>query len=112
MIALQHSPMFVFSVFPRLSGLSPSASNGWESFALSRRVRCKLACLAVAWMTMGFLTPAGAVILWNDPDRTLVHENGTGSDVLGGPGQRDDSAKRTLYFQVHVARVVDQDTEE
>ena len=71
-----------------------------------------MACLAVAWMAMGLMTPAGAVILWNDPDRTLVHENGTGSDIIGGAVKRDDSANDTLYFKFHVDPLSDKDTEE
>src|SRR6266404_7999079 len=112
MISLQNSIMFRFPVFSRLSGLSPSASNGREIFASSRTVWCKTVCLAVAWMAMGLMTPAGAVILWNDPDRTLVHENGTGSDVLGGAVKRDDSANDTLYFKFHVDPLSDRHTED
>src|SRR5260221_11772349 len=104
--------MFRFRVFSRLSGLSPSASNGREIFASSRTVWCKTVCLAVAWMAMGLMTPAGAVILWNDPDRTLVHENGTGSDLRCGAVKRDHSAKDTLYFKFHVDPLSDKDTEE
>ncbi len=47
-------------------------------------------------------TPASAVVLWNDPDATLVHENGAGADILGGALKRDDSANDTLYFKFHV----------
>ena len=68
--------------------------------------------LLVAWMAVALVTPAGAVILWNDPDSTLVHENGAGADVLGGAVKRDDSANDTLYFKFHVDPLSDKDTEE
>jgi hypothetical protein len=42
---------------------------------------------------------AGAVILWNDPDTTLVRDTGAGMDILGGAVKRDDSANDTLYFR-------------
>ena len=58
------------------------------------------------------VTPADAVILWNDPDTTLVHENGAGADILGGAVKRDDSANDTLYFKFHVDPLSDKDTEE
>ena len=56
--------------------------------------------------------PASAVILWNDPDTTLVRENGAGMDILGGAVKRDDSANDTLYFKFHVNPLSDKDTEE
>ncbi len=56
--------------------------------------------------------PVGAVILWNDPGTTLVHENGAGRDILGGAVKRDDSANDTLYFKFHVDPLSDKDTEE
>jgi ligand-binding sensor domain-containing protein/signal transduction histidine kinase len=57
-------------------------------------------------------SPARAVILWNDPGTTLVHQNGAGSDILGGAVKRDDSATDTLYFKFHVDPLSDMDTEE
>ncbi len=56
--------------------------------------------------------PAPAVILWTDPDSTLVHENGAGTDILGGAVKRDDSASDTLYFKFRVNPISDQSTEE
>ncbi len=55
---------------------------------------------------------AKAVILWNDPDTTRVHENGAGNDILGGAVKRDDSANDTLYFKFHLDPLSDKDTEE
>ena len=68
--------------------------------------------LPVAWMMLLLASPAGAVILWNDPDTTLVHETGRGTDILGGAVKRDDSASDTLYFKFHVDPLSDKDTEE
>jgi ligand-binding sensor domain-containing protein/signal transduction histidine kinase len=66
-----------------------------------------LSGLAVFWAL-----PAGAVILWNDPGTTLVHENGAGTDILGGAVKRDDASSDTLYFKFHVDPLSDKDTEE
>ena len=63
-------------------------------------------------MTLMHVIPADAVILWNDPDATLVYENGPGTDILGGALQRDSSANDTLYFKFHVDPLSDKDTEE
>jgi len=71
-----------------------------------------MAWLLVVWMAWLLVTPASAVILWNDPDTTLVHENGAGADILGGAVKRDDSANDTLYFKFHVGPLSDKDTEE
>jgi ligand-binding sensor domain-containing protein/signal transduction histidine kinase len=68
--------------------------------------------LLAAWMASLLVTPANAVILWNDPDTTLVHETGAGADILGGAVKRDDSANDTLYFKFHVDPLSDKDTEE
>ncbi len=65
-----------------------------------------------AWLTLTLAIPAGAVILWNDPGTTLVHENGAGTDILSGAVKRDDSAFDTLYFKFHVDPLSDKDTEE
>ncbi len=104
--------MFRFLAFSRLSGLPPNALNGRGIFAFSRTVWFKMAWLAAVWLAMGPVSPTGAVILWNDPDRTQVHENGTGTDILGGAVKRDDSANDTLYFKFHVDPLSDKDTEE
>ncbi len=68
-----------------------------------------LLAAAMVWLPV---TPAHAVILWNDPDATLVHETGAGIDILGGAVKRDDSANDTLYFKFHVDPSSDKDTEE
>src|SRR5260221_1540231 len=68
--------------------------------------------LLKAMLVLVFAFPAHAVILWNDPDSTLVQDNGAGKDLLGGAVKRDDSANDTLYFKFHVDPLSDKDTEE
>jgi len=58
--------MFRFPVFSCLSGLSLCALNRRGIFVLSRTVWRKTAWLLVAWMVWLLVTPASAVILWND----------------------------------------------
>ncbi len=71
-----------------------------------------MAWVLAAWMTWMLATPAGAVILWNDPETTLIHENGAGTDILGGAVKRGDSASDTLYFKFHVEPLSDTNAEE
>ncbi|MFO1478106.1 MAG: two-component regulator propeller domain-containing protein [Verrucomicrobiota bacterium] len=70
------------------------------------------AVLPAALLLLAATSPARGVILWNDPVARLVHDNGPGSDILGGAVKRDDSANDTLYFKFHVDPVSDKDTEE
>src|SRR4051812_16854565 len=104
--------MFRSSVFSRRSGVWLSASNGLAIAWLSRAVWRTRSWLPVAWLVWVFTIRAGAVILWSDPDSTQVHETGTGTDILGGAVQRDDSANDTLYFKFQVDPLSDRDTEE
>ena len=101
--------MFRHSVFSHTSGLLLRAVNGLEIVAPSRTVWRKRAWLLMA---LALATRSSAVILWNDPDMTLVRENGTGTDILGGAVKRDDSANDTLYFKFHVDPLSDTETEE
>jgi ligand-binding sensor domain-containing protein/signal transduction histidine kinase len=66
----------------------------------------------VSVILFSFTTSTNAIILWNDPDTTVVHENGAGSDILGGAVKRDDSANDSFYFKFHVDPQSDKDTEE
>jgi ligand-binding sensor domain-containing protein/signal transduction histidine kinase len=67
----------------------------------------------LAWAAvLAVASPAAAVILWSDPDTTLAHETGVGTDILGGAVKRDDSANDTLYFKFHVEPFSDMNTEE
>ncbi|MEI6568911.1 MAG: hypothetical protein WCR20_19670, partial [Verrucomicrobiota bacterium] len=52
-----------------------------------------------------------AVILWSDPDATLVQNNGAGTDLLRGALRRDDLATDTLYFKLHINPLSDDSTE-
>src|ERR1043165_5719030 len=56
--------------------------------------------------------PCDAVVLWSDFGTTLVHETGSGADILGGAVKRDDSSRDTLYFKFHVDPLSDASTEE
>jgi ligand-binding sensor domain-containing protein/signal transduction histidine kinase len=112
-ITLQNKNMFHIPTFFRMIGLSRNASDWREFFALNRIKECKLVLsLPVVMVACMAAIPAHAVILWNDPDTTLVHENGEGTDILGGAVKRDDSANDTLYFKFHVDPLSDKDTEE
>jgi ligand-binding sensor domain-containing protein/signal transduction histidine kinase len=53
-----------------------------------------------------------AILLWSDLGATQVHETGTGSDILGGILQRNNSSSDTLYFKFHVDPLSDASTEE
>ena len=79
--------------------------------ALSRTGEFFITLLLLIWATL-LANPAKAVVLWNDPDATSVHENGAGQDILGGAVKRDDSASDTLYFKFHINPLSDKDTEE
>ena len=80
--------------------------------ALRRAGWSRMTRLLAPWIAWVLVTPASAVILWNDPDTTLVHENGAGTDILGGAVKRDDSANDTLYFKFHVDPLSDTNSEE
>lgn len=70
------------------------------------------AAIGVAALLIGSAPPSQAVILWSDLGRTVVHETGPGSDILGGAIKRDDTSSDTLYFKFHVAPLSDVTTEE
>src|ERR1017187_8765764 len=101
--------MFRHSVFSHTSGLLLRAVNGLEIVAPSRTVWRKRAWLLMA---LALATRSSAVILWNDPDMTLVRENGAGTDILGGAVKRDGSADDTLYFKFHVDPLSDTNAED
>lgn len=105
--------MFRLPAFSRLLGSSPPAPDRRKFFPSTRAARCSLIFTLLACL-VGYLgaLPASAVILWNDPGTTLVHQNGAGSDILGGAVKRDDTANDTLYFKFHVDPLSDKDTEE
>jgi len=84
----------------------------WMDFARKQSAWRNVLCLLTIGVVCVFVPTASAVILWNDPDTTLVHENGAGTDVLHGAVKRDDSANDTLYFKFHVDPLSDESTEE
>jgi ligand-binding sensor domain-containing protein/signal transduction histidine kinase len=90
----------------RRKGLYPQS----DFSALRIGVRLSLALSAVIFLS--FVSSVHAVILWNDPETTLVRENGLASDILGGALKRDDFANDSLYFKFHVEPRSDKDTEE
>src|SRR5580765_428757 len=101
--------MFRYLVFAFTSRLVLCALNRLKIIAPIRHVCCKRAWLLIA---LAPVVRSHAVILWNDPDTTLVHDNRLGTDILGGAVKRDDSANDTLYFKFHVDPISDMDTEE
>src|SRR5271168_1265948 len=103
--------MLCFLVFSRLPGCSPQRPGRGVFYRLNRAIFCG-GFLLLAFVAGFFATPAAAVILWNDPGTTLVHETGAGSDILGGAVKRDDSASDTLYFKFHVDPLSDTNTED
>src|SRR6266850_452539 len=76
------------------------------------RIRGRFVPALVTVIALAFAILTHAVILWNDPEATLVRENGLGSDILGGALKRDDFANDSLYFKFHVDPQSDKDTEE
>ena len=56
-------------------------------------------------------TPAGATILWSDPGARLVHNTGTGADILGGAVKRNNTNDDALYFKFHVDPLSDVESE-
>ena len=65
---------------------------------------------ALLWLA-SMATPARATILWSDPGARLVHNTGTGVDILGGAVKRNDTNSDALYFRFHVEPISDATTE-
>jgi ligand-binding sensor domain-containing protein/signal transduction histidine kinase len=87
----------------------PFAASPWPESLGKRKwvaVLGWLACLCLQ------LTSLHAVVLWTDPDVTLVHDTKQGRDILSGAVKRDETANDTLYFKFHVDPLSDMDTEE
>ena len=68
---------------------------------MSRRFSAILLTAALLWLA-GIARPARAVILWSEPGARLVHETGTGVDILGGAVKRTRTNGDALYFKFHV----------
>jgi signal transduction histidine kinase len=58
--------------------------------------------LILTLLTAIFCLPARAAILWSDPAQRLVHNSGTGLDILGGKVRRTNTNDDVLYFKFHV----------
>jgi signal transduction histidine kinase len=56
---------------------------------------------ALLWLA-ALAAPAGANVLWSDPGARLVHNTGTGADILGGALKRNSTNNDALYFKFHV----------
>jgi ligand-binding sensor domain-containing protein/signal transduction histidine kinase len=111
-IKLPNNAMLRFPVFSRLPGYGPSRPGSGVLPRLHRVVDFLRGWWLPVWLVCCVARPAAAVILWNDPGTTLVHDNGAGTDILGGAVKRDDSANDTLYFKFHVDPLSDKDTEQ
>ena len=70
-----------------------------------------LASRLILLAMLAWANPSQAVLLWTDLGATQVHETGTGTDILDGLLQRNDSATDTLYFKYHVDPISDANTE-
>ena len=75
-------------------------------------IRFQAAGFLIGLMIFMTAITVNAVVLWNVPDTTLVHETQAGSDILGGAVKRDESSNDTLYFKFHVDPESDLNTEE
>ena len=107
-----NTTMLCLQVFFRLPGDLPYWPGSGVFFRWVWKRICRVGLLVgCSWLAF-FPVSASAVILWNDPGTTLVHESGVGVDILGGAVKRDDSASDTLYFKFHVDPLSDKDTEE
>jgi len=77
---------------------------------MPRRSTVSILSGALLWLA-SMATPARATILWSDPGARLVHNTGTGVDILGGKVKRTDTNSDALYFRFHVEPISDATTE-
>jgi signal transduction histidine kinase len=77
---------------------------------MSRRSTASILSGALLWLA-ALATPAGATILWSDPGARLVHNTGTGADILGGAVKRNSTNDDALYFKFHVDPLSDVESE-
>jgi len=104
--------MLCLPVFSRAPGFWEQDPAGKEFSREAQVLPGWRGWFAICCAALLHLTPASAVILWNDPRAKLIYDNGAGSDLLGGAVKRDDTANDTLYFKFHVDPLSDKDTEE
>jgi ligand-binding sensor domain-containing protein/signal transduction histidine kinase len=67
-------------------------------FGIYRRLVFGLIAVAM----LGWAASSQAVLLWSDLGATQVHDNGPGTDILGGGLRENDLSTNTLYFKFHV----------
>ena len=77
---------------------------------MSRRSTASILSGGLLWLA-ALATPAGATILWSDPGARLVHNTGTGADILGGAVKRNNTNDDALYFKFHVDPLSDVESE-
>jgi signal transduction histidine kinase len=58
--------------------------------------------LALSLLATLFCLPARATVLWSDEGARLVHNTGTGADILGGAVKRTGTNNDALYFKFHI----------
>src|SRR5271168_3444749 len=104
--------MLCLPVFSRPPGCRKQNPGGKGFSRTAQILSSWKAWFIVCCVALLQVTPALAVILWNDPGARLVHENGAGADLLGGAVKRDDTANDTLYFKFHVDPLSDTNTED
>src|SRR5208282_2028592 len=75
-----------------------------------RRSTVSILSGALLWLA-SMATPARATILWSDPGARLVHNTGTGVDILGGAVKRNSTNNDALYFKFHVDPLSDVESE-
>jgi signal transduction histidine kinase/ligand-binding sensor domain-containing protein len=83
-----------------------------EGIRLGRSLSLKIWYAIWVCCFLSFPFSVTAVILWNEPETILVHENGPGTDILHGAARRDSLANDSLYFRFQVDPLSDRDTEE
>jgi hypothetical protein len=70
-----------------------------------------IATLALIFSAMIFSSSAPAVILWSEPDAGIVHDTGSGVDILNGKVRRTGTNTDALYFKFHVDPLSDAGSE-
>src|SRR5207237_6755742 len=78
----------------------------------TRRARTSILLTIAGVIFWAVPMPVREVILWSDSGPRIVHQTGTGNDILAGAVKRDDSANDTLYFKFHIDALSDKSTEE
>jgi signal transduction histidine kinase len=99
------TPHLTFTRNARL--VSTQKKSHHPSMRGRKRAFVLIACLALMPVTF-----SDAALLWRDAGGNVIHETGSGKDILRGTVKRDDSSSDTLYFKFHVDPLSDVSTEE